>query len=210
MDVRSKRGRSLIGSLISCEPKKLAILELLVAAGADVAAASEDVPSPLVQAFYSHLYLDCLEPARILLTAGADPNRLDRNGTAPIHALAHWSKKDPGPAIDLLLAHGARIDFRNQQQMTALLLAGRHGISVAPMQALLDKGADPKAVDDRGNTLLHQMAMNAKPGGKDRLAFALAAGGDPAAVNHKGQTALDRARSTRNQAMIEALVALND
>ena len=209
VNVSSKRGNPLIGSLIFCDPEKVAILKLLVDAGADVAATSEYGPLPLAQAFYSSLYLDCLDPARILLDAGADPNRQDRNGTAPIHSLAYWSKKDPVPALALLLNHGARIDIRNQQQMTALLLAARNGTSLAPMQALLDRGADPAAVDERGNTLLHHVAMNTNPGSKERLAFALASGGDPAAVNHKGQTALDSARRMKNQPMVDLLGALS-
>ncbi len=209
VNVKGKNGTPLIGTLISCDPGKRAILKLLTDAGAGLVAISEFGPLPLARAFYNHLYLDCLDPARILLQAGADPNRKDRNGAAPIHSLAYWSQKDPAPALALLLDHGARIDIRNQQGMTALLLSARYGTSLAPMQALLERGADPKAVDENGNTLLHCLAMNAKPGGNERLAFALAAGGDPAAVNHKGQTALDRARLTRNQSMIEALVALN-
>lgn len=209
VNVRNNRGTPMINSLISCDPGKLSMLTLLVTAGVDVAATTEYGPLPLAQAFYNHLYLDCLDPAIILLNAGADPNRQDRNGTAAIHSLGHWSKKNPAPALALLLDHGARIDIRNQQAMTALLLAARYGESIAPLQALLERRADPNAVDENGNTLLHCVAMNAKPGGKKHLAFALAAGGDPAAVNHKGQTALDRARLMRNQPMIDALAVLN-
>ena len=208
VNVRDKQGNPLIGSLIFCKPETVEMLKLLVDAGADVAAASPYGTLPLVQAFYGHLYLDCLEPARILLDAGADPNRQDRNGTAPIHSLAQWSQKDPAPALALLLERGARIDIRNQQGMTALLLAAQYGTSVAPMQALLDRGADPKAVDTNGNTLLHCVAMNTKPGGAERLAFVLATGADPAAVNKNGETPLDRARRMKNQPMIQALAAL--
>ena len=208
--VKTRRGKPLIDSLVSCDPHKRAILQLLVDAGADVTATSESGHPPLARAFYNHLYVDCLEPAKILLQAGADPNQPDRNGVFPVHSLAYWSQKDPAPALALLLDHGARIDIRNQQGMTALLLSARYGTSLAPMRALLEQGADPNAVDENGNTLLHCVAMNAKPGATERLAFALANGGDPAAVNHKGQTPLDRARITRNQAMLEALTALNN
>jgi ankyrin repeat protein len=204
VNVRDKQGTPLIGTLISCDADKLAMLRLIVDAGADVNAASEYGPLPLSHAFYGHLHLDCLEPARILLNAGADPNRQDRNGTAPIHSLAHWNRKDPAPALKLLLDHGARIDIRNQQGMTTLLLAGRYGTSTTPMQALLERGADVQAVDENGNTLLHCIAMNTKPGGSERLAFALTAGCDPSAVNRKGETPLDRARRMRNQPMIDA------
>jgi len=209
VNVRNQRGRPLIGSLISCDPEKLAMLKRIVDAGADVDATSEYGPLPLSQAFYGHLHLDCLEPARILLNAGADPNRQDRNGTAPIHSLAQWNRKDPAQALALLLDHGARIDIRNQQGMTTLLLAGRYGTSTAPMKALLDRGADINAVDENGNTLLHCIAMNTKPGGPERLAAALAGGCDPKAVNNKGETPLDRARRTRNRPVIEALIDLH-
>jgi ankyrin repeat protein len=200
----------MITSLISCDPGKLAVLELLVAGGTDVAATSEYGPLPLAQAFYNHLYLDCLDPARILLAAGADPNRQDRNGTAPIHSLAHWSKKDPEPALALLLDHGARIDIRNQQAMTALLLAARYGSSLAPMKALLDRGADADAVDNAGNTLLHYVAMNTKPGVEERLAFALAIGSNPASTNNNGERPLDRARQMKNIPAVDALMALDE
>lgn len=208
VNVRDKQGAPLIGTLISCDPDKLAMLKLIVDAGADVAATSEYGTLPLVKAFYGQLYLDCLEPARILLNAGADPNQQDRNGKAPIHCLAQWNSKDPAPALALLLDHGARIDIRNQQGMTALLLAGRYGTSTAPMRAFLERGTDLHAVDESGNTLLHCIAMNTNPGGSERLAFALAAGCDPASVNRKGETPLDRARRMRNRPMIDALAEL--
>ena len=208
VNVRDKQGTPLISTLISCDPDKLVMLKRIVEAGADVAATSEYGTLPLVQAFYGQLYLDCLEPARILLNAGADPNRQDRNGKAPIHCLAQWNSKDPAPALALLLDHGAHIDIRNQQGMTALLLAGRYGTSTVPMQAFLDRGADIHAVDESGNNLLHCIAMNTNPGGSERLAFALAAGFDPASVNRKGQTPLDRARRMRNRPMIDALTKL--
>jgi ankyrin repeat protein len=208
VNIRDKRGTPLIGTLISCDPDKMAMLEQIVEAGADLDATSKYGTLPLCLAFYSHLHLNCLEPARILLNAGAHPNRQDRNGSAPIHSLAQWNRKDPAPALALLLDHGARIDIRNQQGMTALLLAGRYGTITAPMQSLLDRGADVQAVDDDGNTLLHCIAMNTKPGGSERLAFALAAGCDPSAVNNKGETPLDRARRMRNQPMIDAFLNL--
>lgn len=77
------------------------------------------------------------------------------------------------------------------------------------MKALLERGADADAVDNAGNTLLHCVAMNTKPGVAERLSFALAIGGDPAATNHKGERPIDRARKMRNLTAVNALMALD-
>ena len=76
--------------------------------------------------------------------------------------------------------HGTHAHARGTRKL--LQVYDKHP-AVLIMQALLDRGADAKAVDDHGNSLLHQVAMNTNPGAKERLAFALAAGGDPAAAN---------------------------
>jgi ankyrin repeat protein len=159
----------------------------------------------LGQAFFGKAHLDCLNPAQLLLRAGADPNQQDGNGAAPIHGIAFWSEKDPDSALTLLREHGAEIDVRNHQGMTALLIAARYGTSIRTMKRLLSHGADPDARDDNGNTLLHAAAMNSKDGNIERYEWVLALGGDPEAVNTAGQTPLDRARVTGNAALLAAL-----
>ncbi len=204
--VRRPRGNTLASGLISCKPEKLAKLELLVAAGTDTEIPIEHGHLPLAQAFFGKLYLDCLEPAEILLNAGTDPNLKDRNGGAAIHSIALWTEKDPDAALTLLIEHGADVDLRNQQGMSSLLLAARNGTSIRTMERLLAHGADPDARDDKGNSLLHQAAMNSREGNLARYDWVLALGGDPEAGNDAGQTPLDRARVTGNTTLLNALL----
>lgn len=206
-DVRRPRGSPLLTSLLSCDPEELAKLEMLLAAGADPAAHREHAHLPLAQALYGKLYLDCLAPAELLLAAGADPDLRDRNGGAPIHSLAYWSEKDPGPALALLAAHDAEIDLRNDQGLTALLLAARGGSSLRTLERLVEHGADPRARDARGNTLLHHLAGNREAELEARIAWALALGADPRARNDAGRTPLERARQLRNAAAVRMLEA---
>ena len=205
VNVRKARGHTLIGGLVFCEPEKLAKLELLVDAGADISIPIEHGPLPLAQAFFGKVYLDCLAPAQILLNAGADPNQQNANGAAAIHSIATWVEKDPDAALTLLREHGADIDLRNQQGMTSLLLAARYGTSIRTMERLLAHGADPDARDDKGNTLLHAAAMNSNEGNLARYDWVLAAGGNPKSTNKAGQTPLDRARITGNHALAESI-----
>ncbi len=207
VNARKARGHTMISGLVSCKEEKLEKLKLLAKAGADTSIPIEHGPLPLSQAFFGKMYLDCLEPAEVLLAAGADPNQRDNNGAAPIHSIASWSVKDPNDALTLLRKHGADTDIRNQQGMTALLLTARYGTSIRTMERLLSHGADPGARDADGNTLLHAAAMNSKEGNLERYNWVLTLGGDPAALNDAGQTPLDRARVTGNRALLTVLEA---
>lgn len=158
---RRKRGAPLISSLISCEPQKLAKLKVLVNAGVDTSVGVKHGALPLALAFYNNLFLECLEPARVLLEAGADPNQRDQNGAAAVHAIATWSEKDPAAALALLKQHGGDIDRRNQQGMTALLLAAKRGASTQVLERLIEHGADPTATNQAGETAL-DIARKAK------------------------------------------------
>ena len=95
------------------------------------------------------LALACLEDhvgaVECLLGFGADPNALDRDGSAPLS----WSTH---PAIvEALVRHGARVDFPGARSgLTPFLQAFRNGDG-ALWRQLLRLGADPDAPDRRGD-----------------------------------------------------------
>ncbi|XP_064099279.1 poly [ADP-ribose] polymerase tankyrase-1-like isoform X2 [Macrobrachium nipponense] len=59
--------------------------------------------------------------------------------------------------IQGIIRNGANVNARDDQGLTALHLAasGKHPISSEVVRALLNVGADPRAVDKKGNTPLH-------------------------------------------------------
>ncbi len=152
----------------------------LIEAGAEINATDPDGTTPLVRAIWNSHY----DTARVLLEAGANPNIVDGPGMGALYAAVDMSSlgevygmpprkvKDtttPLDLITLLLSKGAEVDARlksaAQQRnhtpgegllgagTTPLMRAARNGDHRA-MRLLLDKGADAKAVQPNGTTVL--------------------------------------------------------
>jgi len=102
-------------------------------------------------------------------------------------------------------SHGAQIDLRNDQGLTALLLSARGGTSERTLQRLVEHGAALDARDERNNTVLHHLADNREIGVERLIAWALSQGADPSLRNDRGETALERARRHQNPAAVQAL-----
>jgi len=77
--------------------------------------------------------------AKLLLENGAGPNRLRKDGMAPLHMAVSVGNLE---IIQMLFEHGAQIDARNQEGMTPLLLAVAHRQREA-VTALVEAGANP-------------------------------------------------------------------
>ena len=100
------------------------------------------------------LYVACrhahYDIASILLNAKADPNIIAANGWT---ALTFASRKGYTNIVQLLLEHGADIDYRSTVTgTTALILASEHGHTDI-VRILLEKGADTR-IEAANNTAL--------------------------------------------------------
>jgi ankyrin repeat protein len=68
--------------------------------------------------------------------------------------LLHLAANSRMPAIlQLLVSHGAEVDWQNEEGMSALHVAAMWG-NVAAVRLLLDSGADPVVVDEEDRTPL--------------------------------------------------------
>ena len=94
--------------------------------------------------FFGHV-----EAVRLLLERGAGANAVSVNGmrNTPLHAGV--AGPDPLGTARLLVAAGADVSARQHGGYTALHSAAQHG-SIALMDLLLDRGADPNAAAEDG------------------------------------------------------------
>ena len=128
-----------------------------------------------------------------LLANGADPNKADRYGWAPVHFAVPLAGLE---IVSSLLAAGADPDLRTLGGATALHLAARQA-PVAIVAVLLGEGADPNVKDNEGRwrpldyAVIHQEdALEAV------IAALLEAGADPGssdASDDEGYSPLYRA-----------------
>jgi ankyrin repeat protein len=116
-----------------------------------------------------------IHTAEALLEAGADPNAIDEQGTAPLHAASQYAfdggdSADARALLDLLLRAGARLDARNLAGQDALLVLlgaraqpgtrcdAEHLLQLAGF--LLERGAKTDSQDQRGVGALHACALH--------------------------------------------------
>ena len=181
--------------------KNLAVIEALLAAGADVNAQRSDGYSVI------HSAAGNGNPAVLgaVLAAGADVNARTNDGRTVLHQAAAAAQ------VETLLAAGADVNARTNDGVTVLHQAARNQ-SPAALEALLAAGADVNAwTNDYGDgvTVLHSAAAtNRNPAVIETL---LAAGADVTARNDVfRQTALHYAAEFNQEpAVIETLLAAN-
>lgn len=140
-------------------PQRLAVIQLLLDAGAVVHARNEDGLTPL------HLAAGYDKSSKIvdtLLFAGAFVDARAENDATPLHFSAAFNRN---PAVmRSLLDSGADANAKDVGGLTPLHLAARFNQPAATALMLLDAGADVNAEDREGKTPLDLHLEREKPG----------------------------------------------
>jgi ankyrin repeat protein len=162
---------------------RLEVVNLLLAAGADVKAATRYKITPLSLACSNG------SPQMIarLLEAGADPESTSGEGQTALMSAALSGKPE---AVKLLLARGAKVNGQEPVRgQTALMWAAAEG-NTGAVEMLIEFGADVKAKSRSGFTPLLFAVRN---GHKETVRALLAHGADANATAPDGTSALNMA-----------------
>jgi len=134
--------------------------------------------------------------------AGDSPaiNSISYDGWTPLHLAAFFGHRD---AVERLLAAGADLVAvsRNALRNTPLhaAVAGGH---VDVSLALVERGAEPNALDAGGHTPLH---IAAEAGYEPIVKALLARGADPHAVDAEDKTPLSRATARQHTNIVDLI-----
>ena len=133
-----------------------AVIEALLAAGADVQARNGTGGRPLHNAGHNANP----EVAEALLAAGADVGARDDTGATPLHHAAFGSAN---PAVvEALVAAGADVQARTDSGETPLHLAAWSNGNPAVVDVLVGAGLDVNTRDNSNATPLHRALMNSR------------------------------------------------
>jgi len=117
------------------------ILELLTVYGANVNNCDNNHQCPLMRVIVN----SCVECAKLLLDAGADLQLVTNTGNTAVMLAAQYSD----PVLKLLLNKKTDLAQRNNQTLTALMLAIKSG-NAKSVKTLLIAGANPRRRDEQG------------------------------------------------------------
>jgi len=166
--------------------------DLLLEAGSDVAAVDEMNRTPL----HIAVRVPHVDTMRILIANNAPPDARDSEEQTPLQVLlSHANGKDQFllAGVKVLLDVGASTNA-GADGVSALHLAVAYSSSTVVV-ALLDRGADIKAVDSKGNTPLHGLYCSplSLPDQSELVGIMSARGADLRALNHQNMTPAERA-----------------
>ena len=170
-------------------------VQRLLKAGGEVNTRDAEGATPLM---YAALYGDAAM-VRLLLEHGASANESDNAGATALM----WAIPDEAK-VRLLLEHGSKVNAvsRATGRTPLLIAAGRPGAGRV-VRLLLERGADPKARDKNGETVLIRAAYSGEEG---IFRLLLDRGVDVNAKARGGSSALLEAVALRNSPAILALL----
>jgi ankyrin repeat protein len=192
--IDSKDGNESSALITAIRLGNEAIVRLLLDAGAPVNPITTRLSAPLAEAGFRNIGI-----LKLLLASGAKVDAPDHHGVTYLASYGYFN-----PAVTkILLEAGANPDARNEGGATALMRAADYGYEEAA-KLLIDHRADVNLTDNHGRSALMHAAS-----GKyvDVIPHLLAAGADPHVRDAEGKTALDIAKTSKNQAAEELLLA---
>jgi ankyrin repeat protein len=140
---------------------------------------------------------------RVLLDAGLNPNVGESLGNTPLSRAAMLT--DGKDLVKLLLAHGAHVNGKFSGRVTPLMNAAEGG-NIASFGLILNAGADIKAQDESGDSVLIHAVKSGKP---EMVAIVIAefnrTHGDLNIRDHENKTALSFALDQHNDEITQIL-----
>jgi ankyrin repeat protein len=137
---------------------------------------------------------------KLLLEQGADPNLDSYGETAIVPAVLYGEFE----IIQLLVEHGAKIEFQAEDGWRYTALSDAAIYSNHILKYLLDQGGEIDFQDDEGNTAL-MYAVNARH--TENVKLLIESGANPTLVNENGATVLSVAQTKDNAAITEMIEA---
>lgn len=173
----------------------------LAEAGADINTVDENALTPL----HIAATFNACASIHVLVARGADVRVEDHDGSTPLHRAAWRCNLE---AMMLLIAYGADVNARNANSQTPLLQAARALQTgdrlLETLTALVDKGADVRALDCHSWSALHWACSKKNTGAA--VAYLTSLGCDVDAVGSDGAMPLRIATVNRKVQAAEQLL----
>lgn len=196
VNVNAKTGRDKQTALMLASVKKhIPVIELLLGReGIDINAQDKNGTTALA-IVASKGFSDIV---KLLVERGANPNIQDNYKSSVLVTAVVRIDKD---TVELLLNHGANPNLRTAGNATPLMFTPMNMSDLTPIaRLLLDKGADPNAKDERGQTTLMGAS---KKGNPNLIKLLLERGADKTIKDNAGKTALDYAKTPEIGALFD-------
>src|SRR5215813_1622249 len=187
-DINARNRNGATSLMWAVEGYKNEIVMLLLDKGANVNAVDDLGNTALMTASWGNNR----ESVKLLLEHKAETNIVNKEGKTALLLAAQGGHTQ---VAEQLLARGADFRVRNAEGMTPLLAAcNEESAQDELVRMLFAKGADAKAVDNKGNTAL---MLAARAGAFQVIETLSGAGVDVNARNNDGMTALKLARENK-------------